>query len=174
MNSVQMHLALTHVPVILSLVGMVMLIVALLRKNPTLTKTSYIIILIAGVAALPVFFSGEGTEEAVEHAPGVSEAIIERHEEVANLAMISIAAAGILSLGALFFFRRILASRILKGMILLLAVTSGGLMAQTAHLGGQIRHTEIRNGVAAQGRNEAAGENETSKNNNQQEGQDDN
>ena len=174
MNSVQMHLALTHVPVILSLVGLLMLIVALLKKSLTLTKTSYLIILIAGVVALPVFFSGEGTEEAVEHAPGVSEAIIERHEEVAKLAMISIAVAGILSLGALFFFRRVIASRILKGMVLLLAITSGGLMAQTAHLGGQIRHTEIRNGVSAQDRNEAAGKNETDKNSNQQEGQDDN
>ena len=65
MNSVQMHLALTHVPVILSFVGLVMLVAALILKNTTLTKTSYIILIIAGVAALPVFFSGEGTEEAV-------------------------------------------------------------------------------------------------------------
>jgi len=165
MNSVQMHLALTHVPVILSLVGMVMLIVALLKRNPTLTKTSYIIILIAGVTALPVFFSGEGAEEAVEHAPGVSEAFIERHEEVANLAMISIAAAGLLSLAALFFSRQILVARILKVMVLLLAVITGGLMAQAAHLGGQIRHTEMSRGVAVQDGNETAGENETGENN---------
>ena len=174
MNSVQMHLALTHVPVILSLVGLVMLIVALSKKNTTLTKTSYIIIVIAGIAALPVFFSGEATEEAVEHAPGVSEAIIERHEEVAKLAMFFIAATGVFSLAALFFFRRKLASHILKLMILLLAITSGGLMAQTAHLGGQIRHTEMRSGVALRDRNEATGENQTGENNNQQEKQDDN
>jgi 4-amino-4-deoxy-L-arabinose transferase-like glycosyltransferase len=174
MNSVQMHLALTHVPVILSLVGLVMLMVALLKKNLTLTKTSYFIILIAGVAALPVFFSGEGAEEAVEHAPGVSEAIIEKHEEVAKLAMISIAAAGVFSLAALFFFGQRLVSRILKGMVLLVAVTSGGLMAQTAHLGGQIRHTEMRSGMTGQDRNEATGEIETGENNNQREEQNNN
>ncbi len=33
-------------------------------------------------------------------------------------------------------------------------------MAQTAHMGGQIRHTEIRNGVALQNGNENSGENE--------------
>ena len=43
-----MHLALTHVPVILSLAGLIMLAIAFLVKNPTLTKTSYILILIAG------------------------------------------------------------------------------------------------------------------------------
>jgi hypothetical protein len=43
--------------------------------------------------------------------------------------------------------------------VLLLAIASGGLMAQTAHLGGQIRHTEIRNGIAQQNVNEAGGTN---------------
>jgi uncharacterized membrane protein len=173
MNGVQMHLALTHVPVILSLVGLGMLIIALLKKNPTLIKTSYIIIFISGIAALPVFFSGEGTEEAVEHAPGVSAAIIEKHEEVANLAMISIAAAGLVAFAALFSFRRQLISQILKVLVLLLAFTSGGLMTRTAHLGGQIRHTEIRRGASVQNGNKVAEESETPANKTQQQKQDD-
>ncbi len=49
MNSVQMHLALTHVPVILSLVGLVMLVVTFFIQNSTITKASYI--LIAGIAS---------------------------------------------------------------------------------------------------------------------------
>lgn len=160
MNSVQMHLALTHVPVILSLVGLIMLIVAFFIKNTTLTKTSYILLLVAGVSVLPVFFSGEDTEEAIENLPGVSDAIIERHEEVANLAMISIAAAGSLALAGLFTFKRQIAARVFKSVVLILAIASGGLMAQTAHLGGQIRHTEIRSGVAVQNNNEHDGTNE--------------
>lgn len=32
----------------------------------------------------------------------------------------------------------------------LLSVATGGLIAQTAHLGGQIRHTEMRNSTTAQ------------------------
>ena len=171
MNSVQMHLALTHVPVILSFVGLLMLMVAFVIKNPALTKTSYVVLLVAGVAAIPVFFSGEGTEEAIENIPGVSEAVIEKHEEVAKLAMISIAAAGLFALAALFSFRWQVATRVFKMVVLLLAVTSGGLMAQTAHLGGQIRHTEIRNGVALQNGNNASGENEV--NANQQQKKDD-
>ena len=160
MNSVQMHLALTHVPVILSLVGLIMLIVAFFIKNSTITKTSYILILTAGITALPVFFTGEGTEEAIENLPGVSESVIGRHEEVAKLAMISIAAAGLVALAALFSFRRQIAARLFKVVVVLLAITSGGLMAQTAHLGGQIRHTEIRSVVAKQNNSEPAGNSE--------------
>jgi uncharacterized membrane protein len=151
MNSVQMHLALTHVPVILSLVAFIMLIVAFLIKNTTLTKTSYILLLVAGVAAIPVFFTGEGTEEAVENLPGVSEAVIERHEAVAKLAVVSIAAAGVAALLALLLFKRQVASRVFKIVVLLLAITSCGLMLQTAHLGGQIRHSEIRSGLVQTG-----------------------
>ncbi len=148
MNSVQMHLALTHVPVILSFVGLIMLIVAFFRKNTILTKTSYILLMVVGVTTLPVFYSGEGAEEAIENLPGVSEVIIERHEEVAKLSMISIAATGLLACTALFSFRWVVAIRVFKALVLLLAFASGGLMAQTAHLGGQIRHTEIRSGIA--------------------------
>lgn len=154
MNSVQMHLALAHVPVILSLVGLGMLIVSFLTKNSILTKTSYYIIVISGLAALPVFFTGESTEEAVEHLPGVSETIIERHEEVAKMAMVSIVAGGLLALAALISFRWFLAARLLKVGVLVLTFISGGLMIQTAHLGGQIRHTEIRNGMTAANENE--------------------
>ena len=154
MNSVQMHLALTHVPVILSLVSLVMLIIAFILKNKMLIKTSYILLAIAGIAAIPVYFTGEGTEEAIENLPGVSEAVIERHEEVAKAAMISIIAAGLVALLALFAFKWQGATRVFKAAVFLLAIIAGGLMAQTAHLGGQIRHTEIRNGIAMENGNE--------------------
>jgi len=154
MNSVQVHLALTHVPVILSLVGLVMLAVAFFAKSSVLTKTSYCLILIAGIAALPVFFTGEGTEEAIEKLPGVSEMIIDRHEDVAKLAMISIGVAALAALVALFSFKWQAGTRVLKVVVLVLAIASGALMVQTAHLGGQIRHSEIRSGAAFQNGNE--------------------
>lgn len=150
MNSVQLHLALTHVPVIVSFVGLIMLIVAFFLKNTIFTKTSYILLLIAGITAVPVFLTGEGTEEAIENLPGISEGLIEEHEEMANLALIAISASGLSALTALFAFRWQGATRALKFVVLVLAITSGGLMAQTAHLGGQIRHTEIGNASSFQ------------------------
>ena len=158
MNSVQLHLAFTHVPVILSLTGLVMLITAFFIKSPILTKISYILILIAGITALPVFFTGEGSEEAIEHVPGVSGAMIEKHEEVAKWAMVSVALSGLMALAALVISRWQIAPRFLRTIVLLFAIVSGALMAQTAHLGGQIRHTEITNGLARQ--NEGEGNSE--------------
>jgi uncharacterized membrane protein len=159
MNSVQMHLALTHVPVILSMVGLTMLVVAFFIKNPTVTKISYYVLVVAGISAIPVFFTGEGAEEAVEHLPGVSESFIEEHEEVAKLSMIAISVAGVAALAALLSFSRHSVFKVVKVVVLILALVSGGLMAQTAHLGGQIRHTEIQGGIAFQNSNEAGGEN---------------
>jgi hypothetical protein len=151
MNSAQIHLALTHVPVILSLVGLAILMIALFKKSNSLIKTSYYILLFAGLCVIPVYLSGEGTEELVESLPGVSEPIIERHEDVAKLAMISVVVAGLAALTGLVLFQRSSVAKIIKAVVLLFAISSTGLMAQTAHLGGQIRHTEIRSGFVAQG-----------------------
>jgi uncharacterized membrane protein len=150
MNSAQIHLALMHVPVILSIAGLIMLTVSLLIKNTTLTKTSCSVIVVAGIGAVAVYLTGEGAEEAVEHLRGVSEAIISKHKEVAQWALISVVATGIIALIAPFSFKWPAVTRISKVLVLLLSVATGGLMAQTAHLGGQIRHTEMRNSTIVQ------------------------
>jgi len=72
MNATQVHLAMTHLPVILSLVGMLALLISFFKTNLSLRKTALYILLIAGLTALPVFFTGEGAEETVENLPGVS------------------------------------------------------------------------------------------------------
>lgn len=148
MDSVQVHLALTHVPVILSLIGLVMLAIAFLIKNSTVTRTSYILLVLAGIAAIPVFFTGEGAEDAIENLPGVSESVIETHEDVAALAMITISITAFVTLAALIALRWKIASRLFSIAVLLTAVVSVALMIQTAHLGGQIRHSEIRGDAA--------------------------
>lgn len=151
MNSVQIHLALTHAPVIISLTGLVMLVAALVLKNNILTRAAYVLIIIAGIAALPVYFSGEGAEEAVEHLPGISESIIEEHEDIAKFSMLSVSVAALLSIAAFFAVKWNAISRILKFSVLLVSLVSAGLMIQTAHLGGKIRHTELSNGLTQNG-----------------------
>ena len=144
MNASQIHLALTHLPVILSLTGLVALAISFIKTNLSLRRTALYILLIAGVSALPVYFSGEGAEEAVEHLPGVSEAVIEAHEEIAKISMIAIIVASLFALLALL---RVYSEAIAKKMaigVLILSAVAGGLLVQTAHLGGQIRHSEIR------------------------------
>ena len=69
MNASQIHLALTHVPVILSFVGLVILVISFFKKNETTTRIAFYILLAAGLFAIPVYATGEGTEEVVEKLP---------------------------------------------------------------------------------------------------------
>jgi uncharacterized membrane protein len=160
MNATQLHLALTHVPVVLSIIGLVILIISFFRKSDTLTKTALWILLAAGVLTLPVYFTGEGTEEVVEGLPGVSEVIIEKHEDFAKATLVLVSASGLLALVGLAAYSFGRSTTAIKVLTLLLAFVSAGAMAQTAHLGGQIRHSEIRTGALAQGGEAGSGENE--------------
>jgi uncharacterized membrane protein len=151
MNASQIHLALTHVPVVLSFIGLVILIIGLLRKNETVTKTSFYIMLAAGIFSLPVYFTGEGAEEMVENLPGVSESIISKHEDVANFTLIIISITALLALAGILLYTRKGIGKLARISVLVLSFISAGAMAQTAHLGGSIRHTEIRNVTAING-----------------------
>ncbi len=151
MNSSQIHLALTHVPVILSIVSLTVLIVAMINKNDVLTKTAYYLLFFAGVFAVPVFFTGEGAEEIVEHLPGVSENIIEKHEDFGKMAFGSIGVTAIVSLTGILLYTKSEWRRFIKSLVLFLALATSGIMIATAHLGGQVRHTEMRSGSPAQG-----------------------
>ena len=158
MDSSQIHLALTHVPVILSIVGLVVLVVGWLKRNDTLARTAFYLLLFAGLFGVPVYLTGEGAEEIVEHLPGVSEGVIEKHEEMASVAFGLVIAAAILSIAGLLLYNNTKLRRLIVPLVLLLALATTGVMAVTAHLGGQVRHTEIRSGFAQQNNNSGTNE----------------
>ncbi|ANE50791.1 hypothetical protein [Flavisolibacter tropicus] len=146
MNSAQIHLALTHVPVILSLVGLVLLAIAMYQKNNTLIQTAFWILLIGGLIAIPVYQTGEGAEEIVERLPGVSKSIIEAHEEMGMWALVAASTAGLLAFLGLAFPIKMAIGRLMPPLVLLATLVSAGVLVYTAHLGGQVRHTELRSG----------------------------
>jgi uncharacterized membrane protein len=138
------------VPVILSIVSLTVLVVAMIKKNDVLTKTAYYLLFFAGVFAVPVFFTGEGAEEVVEHLPGVSESIIEMHEDLGKMAFGSISVTAIVSLAGILFYTKSELRRFITSLVLFLALATSGIMIVTAHLGGQVRHTEMRSGSPLQ------------------------
>ncbi len=148
MDSVQIHLLLNHAPVMGSLLATALLAWGLFRKNEEIVRVSLYILVGSALAALPVYFSGEGAEEAVEHLPGVVENLIEDHEHLAKVAIMIMEGLGLAALGGIFFsFRKQTLPLWYAGLLLALGLVNGGVMAQTAHLGGLIRHSEIRSGV---------------------------
>ena len=147
MSPIQLHLALTHVPVILSIAGFGLLVVAVIRKEAVLIKTAYLMLIIAAVAALPVYFTGEGTAETLEKLPGIDKNNIESHEEAAESAIIAVEVVGVFSVLGLIFNKRIRLGKILRLTTLLFSFISALVVAETAHVGGLIRHSEIRSNV---------------------------
>lgn len=150
MDPVHFHLALNHFPLAAGLTGFLLAGLGWLRKNAEFQKAGLGILLAAALILGPVYLSGERSEERVEHLPGVSEALIERHEDAAKPVL-----AGFLLLGAacgvvLMGFRQPPAlTRCTAGILALSAVVLA-LSFRAAALGGEIRHTEIRRGDARQ------------------------
>jgi len=152
MNAAQVHLALNHLPIGLVIVGVPLLLAAILRKSKELKGAASIVLMLSALTAIPVFLSGEPAEEIVEDRPGVSERMIHEHEEAAELSLIVIEILGALVLAAWLFerFRTPTPTPIWFG-ILALGVVNLGLFVRTAHLGGLIRHDEIRTGAVLGG-----------------------
>ena len=145
MSWAHIHLALNHVPVIGLPIALLLLAVALLRRSTELAKASLGLIALVAAVTIVVQLTGESAEELIEHLPGYSESLVEHHEEAALMATIGMSILGLVALTGLVLFRG--AATIpswVGGGILLLGLLVGGLMAWTANLGGQIRHTEIR------------------------------
>ena len=104
--------------------------------------------MIVALLTVPVYLTGEPAEETVESLPGVSKAIIEQHDGAAAYAFTGVIVTGVAALGGLIYFRKARLLPVWYGSLLIAcSLVVGGLMAWTANLGGQIRHTEIRSGT---------------------------
>ena len=147
MNGVHIHLLLNHIPVIGMLIGLVVFALGVWRKNDSWTRLALGLFVVVAVASLATMLTGEGAEEAVERLPGVTDAVIEPHEDAAKLAAMGAYVLGAISLAGLVWVRRRSIPRTLTVITLPAALLVAGLMAYTANLGGQIRHTEIRAGT---------------------------
>lgn len=145
MNEAHIHLLLNHSPILGSLFGAVLLLVAVLRRNEVLIRTGLITLIVAAALAIPTQLSGEGAEEVVEDRPGVSEALIEKHSEAADVAFWTIEVTAALGLISLLLHRRPAQGVLLTRLTLVGALASFGLLARVGSLGGQIMHPETRN-----------------------------
>lgn len=151
MDMAYLHLVLNHFPLMGALFGTPILAYAIFRKNESLRNTALVIFVFAALIAIPVYLTGEPAEEIVEHLPGVSHDAIETHEDSAMFALIAAIAAGIVSAVGLFLaWQAKAAANIAAIAALVLGIGTAGLMARTANLGSEVRHTEIRGGGTAQ------------------------
>jgi uncharacterized membrane protein len=149
MNFAHLHLLLNHFPIIGTIVGLGLFLVSLAGKNEDLRRASLIIFSAMALLAIPTFFSGTGAQGAIKKLPGVSEALIERHQGAAMLALLFMEITGAMSLVELWRSQgRSRPARwdwSLSG-VLLFSIVTVGLMARVGTTGGDIRHPEIGTG----------------------------
>ncbi|HEY9685595.1 MAG TPA: hypothetical protein V6C52_01320 [Coleofasciculaceae cyanobacterium] len=147
MSPVHIHLLLNHVPVLGGLLSLLLLVIGGLTKSRTTGRIALGLLVFSALVAIPVFLTGEPSEEVVEGLAGVSENLIEQHEDSAKIALAAIGASGLVgALGLVLLRRKQTLPKWLMVSLIGILLVSNGLMIRTANLGGQIRHSEIRSG----------------------------
>jgi uncharacterized membrane protein len=149
MDFPHLHLLLNHFPIIGTIIGLGLFLVSFLKKGEAMRRASLIVFASMALLTIPAFLSGVGAQEIVKQ-PGVSRALIQRHEGAAMLSLWFMLATGGLALAGLW--HEYVASRLARWNIvalLLVSILTALLMVRTGNTGGDIRHPEL--GAATQG-----------------------
>ncbi|MDQ2768525.1 MAG: hypothetical protein M3Y30_15390 [Gemmatimonadota bacterium] len=145
-----LHLLLNHVPIIVTVLGLLLVAVATWRKSDALARVALAFFVGGALSALPTYLTGDSAEHTVLHMPGVTRAVIEAHSNAALISAIFVGALGVFALWSLWRFRSnaLLPAWVVR-VALAASIIGSGLMSWTGLLGGEVRHTEVRPGFVA-------------------------
>lgn len=145
MNEAHFHLVVNHLPIVGLLIGLLVLITGFILKKTEVKVTALGIFVFSALASIAAFYSGEGAEEIVERIPGISETLINQHEEAAELFFTIILILGAVSLITIFLeIKKINIAKTGFILVILISLAAGFLAQNVGTTGGEIRHTEIR------------------------------
>jgi len=147
MNPAQLHLVFTHLPIVGLGFAILFNLVAVIRKSEELQKLSLWVYVLLGVFGLLAYLTGDGAEEIMKTYPGITEDMIDPHENMALLFLIGLMITSAFSLIGLYLTRKKV--NLLKrfNLILLIAGLLLSLLAfKTGSTGGAIRHIEVKQG----------------------------
>ena len=143
-NFVHMHLLLNHVPTVGTIVALGLLLLAFAKRSEELKRGALALFFAIALISLPMYMTGYSAQKAIKDRPGVSAALIQRHQSAALVALILMEATGVAAWFGLWQGKKPTgASRWNAPVVLLLATVTVGLMASASTIGGQISHPEI-------------------------------
>jgi len=148
MSLAHVHLLLNHFPIVGTIVGLALYIIALVSKSDHLKQASLLVLLGIAMLAFPTYLSGNAAATEIQRLPGVSQKLINAHQDSALLAFIFMELTGSFAWLGLWQFRRL--SHVPRWnliAVLLLSVVTVLLMSTTGNTGGGIRHPEIANDI---------------------------
>ena len=136
-----LHLLSNHFPILGSLFGIFLLLIAILNTSLKTTLSAYIIMLVSGIGGIVAYFTGEPAEESIEHVKGISHKLIHVHEEMAENSLIFIFLLTAVSIIGLWAERAQWESaKKIEMTALVIGIVAFILFAFTGFLGGHIRH----------------------------------
>jgi uncharacterized membrane protein len=145
MNGAHFHLLVNHIPIIGVIFGMLILLTGIILKNVMVKQTGLGTLIVAALGASLALFTGDPAGEAVQGLPGVTEALIEHHEDIAYSSLWILVPMGLLA--ALAFYsnwKKERSGNTLSLVTLFLSLVAIAMMSWVGLTGGEIRHTEIR------------------------------
>jgi uncharacterized membrane protein len=141
------HMILNHVPTVGFVFAIAFFVIALLTDNDLMKRASLVLFVICGVVGVPTYISGTASMWALTQpvVPEISKAVINAHRDMALLTLFGLAFTGAAAWIELWRYRYV--GRFSKSsltLVMLFAVVTLAIMAETGHRGGQINHPEIR------------------------------
>ncbi len=102
MDPVMTHLRINHFPVALTVVALGVLILALIFRRRLLWDYALMTAILAGLAVIPTFLTGDPAAEEVRHTWYVSRAAVSAHDDSAGITMWVLIISGLISAYALW------------------------------------------------------------------------
>lgn len=144
LNAAQLHLMINTLPPIISCLALVVMIIAFWWRSEMVKRLA--LLMIGSVAPLiaPVYYTGQKAVVVVGNLPGVPLSLIGRHQESVFLTWIAAGIASAVALSGFIACRKRPLPTWLIAVTLAVSLLTDGLILRTAHLGGSIRHPEVR------------------------------
>src|SRR5215472_4815782 len=140
------HMILNHFPTVGFVMVLAFYVVALVMDNDTLKRSSLVVFVICSIVIVPTYVTGAAAMWAltVPPIPEISKAVINAHRDMALWTLFGLGFTGVTAWIEVWRYRYIgRYSNTSLYLVLLFAIITLGIMAETGHRGGQINHPEI-------------------------------
>ena len=155
MEIAYLHVVINHLPIMGVPIVLGVLLLGLWTRDESIKRAALLGFVVLGVLTVPVFLTGKGGEDFVEHVAGVSDDAIDAHEDAATMAFIAVEVLAALSLvlflrygGYPMLWRRagppgktVPASAV--AAVFIVAAATSAVLGYAGRLGGKISHTEF-------------------------------
>jgi uncharacterized membrane protein len=141
------HMILNHFPTVGFVFALSFYVAALVLNNDAMKRACLVLFVICAILSVPTFVTGNASMWALTDPPvdGISKAVINAHRDMALMMLFGLAFTGVTAWIELWRYRHLgrFSNRSLY-LVLIFAIITLGIMAETGHRGGQINHPEIR------------------------------